>query len=63
MKTSWQSLYDEIFACEKCELCRRIHNKVPGQGDIHARLMFIGEGPGADEDMQGLAFVGAAGSC
>ena len=31
MKTSWQSLYDEIFACEKCELCRRIHNKVPGQ--------------------------------
>ena len=61
MKTSWQSLYDEIFACEKCELCRRIHNKVPGQGDIHARLMFIGEGPGADEDMQGLAFVGAAG--
>lgn len=61
MKTSWQSLYDEIFACEKCELCRRIHNKVPGQGDIHARLMFIGEGPGADEDMQGMAFVGAAG--
>ena len=31
MKTSWQSLYDEIFACEKCELCRRIHNKVPGR--------------------------------
>ena len=61
MQVSWQSLYDEIFACEKCELCRRIHNKVPGQGDIHARLMFIGEGPGADEDMQGLAFVGAAG--
>lgn len=61
MQVSWQSLYDEIFACEKCELCRRIHNKVPGQGDIHAKLMFIGEGPGADEDMQGLAFVGAAG--
>lgn len=61
MQVSWQSLYDEIFACEKCELCRRIHNKVPGQGDIHARLMFIGEGPGADEDMQGMAFVGAAG--
>lgn len=61
MQVSWQSLYDGIFACEKCELCRRIHNKVPGQGDIHARLMFIGEGPGADEDMQGMAFVGAAG--
>ena len=54
MRVSWQSLYDEIYACEKCELCRQIHNKVPGQGDIHAKLMFIGEGPGADEDMQGF---------
>ena len=61
MRVSWQSLYDEIYACEKCELCRHIHNKVPGQGDVNARLMFIGEGPGADEDAQGLAFVGAAG--
>lgn len=61
MQISWQSLFDEIYACDKCELCRRIHNKVPGQGDANARLMFIGEGPGADEDMQGLAFVGAAG--
>ena len=61
MQVSWQSLYDEIYACQKCDLCRLIHNKVPGQGDIHARLMFIGEGPGADEYMQGLAFVGAAG--
>lgn len=61
MRVSWQSLYDEIYACEKCDLCQRIHNKVPGQGDINADLMFIGEGPGADEDLQGLAFVGAAG--
>ena len=61
MQVSWQSLYDEIYACEKCGLCRQIHNKVHGQGDIHADLMFIGEGPGADEDAQGLAFVGAAG--
>ncbi|MBQ9195809.1 MAG: uracil-DNA glycosylase [Clostridia bacterium] len=61
MQISWQTLYDEIYACEKCRLCGQIHNKVPGQGDIHADLMFIGEGPGADEDLQGLAFVGAAG--
>ena len=61
MQVSWQSLYDGISACERCGLCRRIHNKVPGQGDLNAQLMFIGEGPGADEDMQGLAFVGAAG--
>lgn len=61
MQVSWQSLFDAIYACQGCGLCRQIRNKVPGQGDIHARLMFIGEGPGADEDMQGLAFVGAAG--
>ena len=61
MEVSWDSLHAEIEACEKCDLCRRIHHKVPGQGDGNADLMFIGEGPGADEDMQGLAFVGAAG--
>ena len=61
MEVSWDSLHAEIEACQKCELCRRIHHKVPGQGDGNADLMFIGEGPGADEDMQGLAFVGAAG--
>ncbi len=61
MQVSWDSLHAEIEACQKCELCRRIHHKVPGQGDGNADLMFIGEGPGADEDMQGLAFVGAAG--
>ena len=61
MRVSWQGLYDEIYACQKCGLCQKIHNKVPGQGDVNAKLMFIGEGPGADEDLQGLAFVGAAG--
>ena len=61
MEVSWDSLHAEIEACEKCGLCRHIHHKVPGQGDGNADLMFIGEGPGADEDMQGLAFVGAAG--
>ena len=61
MEVSWDSLNAQIEACEKCELCRGIHHKVPGQGDGGARLMFIGEGPGADEDLQGLAFVGKAG--
>ena len=61
MEVSWDSLHAEIATCEKCDLCRHIHNKVPGQGDGNADLMFIGEGPGADEDLQGLAFVGAAG--
>ncbi len=61
MNTSWDQVNSQIAACEKCALCRGIHNKVPGQGDPHARLMFIGEGPGRDEDLQGLAFVGRAG--
>ena len=61
MEVSWDSLHAQIEACQKCGLCRHIHHKVPGQGDGSARLMFIGEGPGADEDLQGLAFVGAAG--
>ena len=61
MEVSWDSLHASIEKCEKCGLCRHIHHKVPGQGDAGADLMFIGEGPGADEDMQGLAFVGAAG--
>ena len=61
MEVSWDSLHARIEACRQCELCRGIHHKVPGQGDGGADLMFIGEGPGADEDQQGLAFVGRAG--
>ena len=61
MLYSWEETLDAIAACRACGLCEGIHNKVPGQGNRSARLMFIGEGPGADEDAQGLAFVGAAG--
>ena len=61
MRISWDLLNEKIAECKNCGLCTYIHNKVPGQGNEHARLMLIGEGPGADEDMQGLAFVGAAG--
>ena len=61
MEISWDTLHAGIAACQKCGLCQNIHNKVPGQGNGKADLMFIGEGPGADEDLQGLAFVGKAG--
>jgi DNA polymerase len=61
MGLSWADLNAQILACERCSLAKGIRNKVPGQGDPHARLMLIGEGPGAEEDLQGLAFVGAAG--
>lgn len=50
-----------VAACEKCRLCQSRTNVVPGQGSLAPEIMFIGEGPGADEDAQGLAFVGRAG--
>lgn len=50
-----------VAACEKCRLHKTRTNTVPGQGTPTPEIMFIGEGPGADEDAQGLAFVGRAG--
>jgi uracil-DNA glycosylase len=51
----------EIGDCTRCALSRGRNKIVFGDGDPHARLMFVGEGPGADEDAQGLPFVGRAG--
>ena len=50
-----------IGDCQRCKLAGGRKNIVFGQGNPKAELMFIGEGPGADEDEQGLAFVGRAG--
>ena len=52
---------EQVRVCDKCPLCRDRHNAVPGEGDSEADIMFIGEGPGKDEDAQGKPFVGAAG--
>lgn len=52
---------DILGDCTRCRLHQGRTKLVFGQGNPHARLMFIGEGPGADEDRQGLAFVGKAG--
>jgi uracil-DNA glycosylase len=51
----------EVRVCTKCKLCETRTQAVPGEGDAFARLMFIGEGPGAQEDQTGRPFVGAAG--
>jgi DNA polymerase len=51
----------EVRVCPKCELSRTRTNAVPGEGNPHARIMFIGEAPGWHEDQQGKPFVGAAG--
>ena len=50
-----------VHNCTRCGLCRTRNNPVFGEGNPDARLMFIGEGPGADEDRQGRPFVGKAG--
>jgi uracil-DNA glycosylase len=51
----------EVRACEKCKLSQTRNKAVPGEGPSNSRIMFIGEGPGANEDLQGRPFVGAAG--
>ena len=52
---------EEIGDCQRCRLAPTRKTIVFGQGNPNARLMFVGEAPGADEDEQGLAFVGKAG--
>jgi uracil-DNA glycosylase len=52
---------DELGDCRRCKLWKGRQNIVFGQGNPNADLMFVGEAPGADEDEQGLAFVGRAG--
>lgn len=54
-------IVEDIGDCKRCPLHQGRHSIVFGQGDPNARLMFVGEGPGADEDAQGLPFVGRAG--
>ena len=56
-----EELKNAIKDCNKCKLCTRRKNIVFGVGNENADVMFIGEGPGADEDTQGIPFVGKAG--
>ena len=56
-----QVIRDEIGDCTRCRLSQGRTNIVFGVGDPHARIMFVGEGPGADEDARGEPFVGRAG--
>jgi len=51
----------DIGDCKRCRLCEARHSIVFGSGNEQSRLVFVGEGPGADEDAQGIPFVGRAG--
>lgn len=61
MFNNWEELEAEAKQCTKCKLCKNRNNVVFETGNKNATLMFIGEGPGADEDIQGIPFVGKAG--
>jgi len=54
-------LYEEIAACQRCELAKYRTKAVPGEGAENAEIMLIGEAPGWHEDQQGRPFVGPAG--
>ena len=58
---SWDILKTECASCRASPLCEGRHNLVFGVGNEHADLMFVGEGPGEQEDLQGVPFVGPAG--
>jgi len=58
---SWESLKRDSARCSRCSLCESRRNLVFGVGNQNAEVMLIGEGPGEQEDIQGIPFVGPAG--
>ena len=60
-QTKLDAIRAEVAACRSCDLCRTRTQTVFGVGDPETRILFVGEGPGADEDRQGEPFVGRAG--
>ena len=57
----WTGLKEACENCTRCGLCETRHNVVFGVGNEKAGIMFVGEGPGEQEDLQGIPFVGPAG--
>src|SRR5713226_4407872 len=55
------ALRKRVISCIKCNLSKSRKNAVPGSGNIESEIIFIGEAPGRNEDLQGEPFVGAAG--
>ena len=60
-KEQLTKICQEMANCRLCQLAKTRHNLVFGDGNSHAQIVFVGEAPGADEDEQGLPFVGRAG--
>jgi len=60
-KETLQDVREELGDCRRCSLCEKRKNLVFGEGSDHAEVVFVGEAPRADEDLQGRPFVGRAG--
>ncbi len=61
MFDNWEELRENCMQCRKCGLCETRHNVVFGVGNPKAKVLFVGEGPGENEDLQGEPFVGRGG--
>ena len=61
MTAEFEKLKEICLSCEKCELCKGRRNVVFGVGNPNAKVMFVGEGPGEQEDKEGEPFVGKSG--
>lgn len=61
MEETWEELEESCLHCTRCGLCGTRHNVVFGVGNRQSKLLFVGEGPGEQEDRQGIPFVGPAG--
>ena len=57
----WEALKKDVEICQKCGLCKTRTNTVFGRGSTSPRILFVGEAPGEQEDLQGKPFVGPAG--
>lgn len=61
MYNNWEDLKKDCQSCRKCQLCQTRNNVVVGVGNPNSKVLFVGEGPGQNEDLQGEPFVGRAG--
>jgi DNA polymerase len=62
LRSSWKALFDEARGCRRCDLYKHATQTVFGEGPLDARIVFVGEQPGDQEDLTGRPFVGPAGA-
>lgn len=61
MSKKLEIIKQKVIKCTNCELCKTRTNSVPGKGNFHSNVIFVGEAPGKNEDKNGEPFIGIAG--